>query len=100
MTALDEVLKAEEMAKETVEAAKETASKAVEEAKAEQQSKLEEEKKSLAEAAEASTANEETRVKGLADSIVSEFDGEVKAVEQRFEAKKDSLKATIKKRFQ
>ena len=100
MTALDEVLKAEEMAKETVATAEETATKAVEEAKNEQKDKLEKEQETLAEAAKASTADEEVRVKGLADNIVSDFDGQVKSIEQSFEAKKDALKATITKRVQ
>lgn len=100
MTALDEVLKAEEEAKQTLKTAEEASAKAVEEAKTEQQTKLNKEKEDLAEVAKTNTANEQIRAKKMADEIVSDFDAQVKAVEERFEAKKDSLKEAVKKKFQ
>lgn len=100
MTALEEILEAEQTAEQQIAAAEDEAVTAVAVARSAQREKITAEEVTLAKATEAAMAEEQVRVEGLAKVIADNVQEEVASIKQRFDGKREQLLATIKKRFQ
>lgn len=100
MTALNDVLTAEQESEQAIVAANEAAAVALQAARVAQQERLKAEEEKLAEAAIKATATEEARVAELAKDISTEVDSKVSMIKQRFAGKKDELKTSITQCFQ
>ncbi len=100
MTALNDVLKAEQEADEMIETANKEAESEVLSAKAAQKDILESEKKKLEESGAEEMAAKQTKVDSLVKGVVANAEAQVIAVEKQFSEKKDAVKTALLSKFQ
>lgn len=95
MTALNEVLQAEQAAEQLIETAKKDAEAAVAAAKTEQQERLAAERTQLQVAEAADAAAQQARIDEMVQKILTDTDAQVAAIEQQFASKKNTVKELL-----
>ena len=100
MTALNDVLKAEQQADEMIETANKEAEATVVSAREEQKNRLDSEKNSLEEAEAEATKTKQTEIDGLVNKVISSTESQVTAIEKQFSEKKEAVKTALLSKFQ
>lgn len=100
MTALNDVLKAEQEADEVIETSKKEVEAMIASARTEQQTRLESEKNKLQEFGVIETKTQQVHVDEQVKKIIAETENQVISTEKRFLSKKDSIKSALMERFQ